>query len=311
MRFDITIAGEINLDILLYGLPEELPRERELLATRCVVTLGSSSAITAHNLAVLGSRVGFITRAGRDSFGEIALQRLREANVDLERVTHSDSGTGTGLTMLLPHARSRHIITYPGCMDEMQFEHLDLGYLASARHFHLSSYFLHRGWIDRIPELFAHLKKAGLSISLDTNDDPTGRWQGGLQEALKYLDILMPNEREACKIAGQADFERAVRKLSDIVPMLVVKMGSQGAMAIHNGTTVNAAPPQVEVVDPVGAGDSFNAGFLHQYLKGAGLQDCLNYGNVTAAFSTTRPGGTEAFRDVNRWNDFRSQQQRA
>ena len=53
----------------------------------------------------------------------------------------------------------------------------------------------------------------------------------------------------------------------------------------------------VEIVDPVGSGDSFDAGFLHQFLQGGDLQGCLDAGNVTAALSTTRAGGTEAFRD--------------
>ncbi len=56
-NFDITIAGEINLDLILYGLPVELPLEQELLASGLEVTLGSSSAITAHNLAALGSKI--------------------------------------------------------------------------------------------------------------------------------------------------------------------------------------------------------------------------------------------------------------
>jgi len=72
-RFDVTIAGEVNLDLILYGVPEELPRERELLADRMMPTLGGSSAILAHNLAALGSRVGFQSRIGDDHFGEIAL----------------------------------------------------------------------------------------------------------------------------------------------------------------------------------------------------------------------------------------------
>ena len=72
-RFDVTIAGEINLDLILYDLPRELPLEQELLATGLEITLGSSSAITAHNLAALGSKVGFITRVGTDQFGSIAL----------------------------------------------------------------------------------------------------------------------------------------------------------------------------------------------------------------------------------------------
>ena len=69
-RFDVTIAGELNLDLILYGLPDELPPERELLADAMSLTLGGSSSIVAHNLASLGSRVGFISRIGKDELGE-------------------------------------------------------------------------------------------------------------------------------------------------------------------------------------------------------------------------------------------------
>jgi len=304
-RFDITIAGEINLDILFYGLPADMPLERELLAGGCCVTLGSSSAITAHNLSVLGSKVGFVTRVGQDDLGLIALRRLKTAGVDLSRVTESHT-SDTGLTMVLQHGgEGRHILTYPGCMAEMKLEHLDFDYLTSARHFHLSSFFLHRGMIQQIPELFRRIKSAGLTISLDTNDDPDDRWDDTLPEALQYVDILMPNEREACKIARNSNFEDALRRLSASIPLLVVKMGSKGAMAVRRGERFHSPPLPVEVVDPVGGGDTFNAGFLHQYVRGADLNMCLSYGNLAAAFSTTRPGGTEAFRDPALWAEFR------
>ena len=302
-RFDITLAGEINLDILLYGLPENIPLERELLASGCCVTLGSSSAITAHNLSMLGSKVGFITRVGRDDFGALAIRRLNDAGVDLSRITESPS-LNTGVTMVLPHAESRHILTYPGSMAEMTLEHLDMEYLTSARHFHLSSFFLHKALVPRIPELFRRLKAAGLTISCDTNDDPDDQWGATFPEALPYVDILMPNEREACKMAHTENFEEAVRILSAAVPLLVVKMGSRGAMAVRGGQRLHCAPLPVEVMDPLGAGDTFNAGFLHEWVRGAELKVCLDSGNRAAAFSTTRPGGTEAFRDVDRWKEF-------
>src|ERR1700739_411975 len=75
-QFDVTIAGELNLDLILYGLPAELPEERELLAQRMMLTLGSSSAIVAHNLAALGCRVGFVSKIGDDPLGQIAVERL-------------------------------------------------------------------------------------------------------------------------------------------------------------------------------------------------------------------------------------------
>src|SRR5690348_8618521 len=152
-RFDVTVAGELNLDLILYGLPEDLPMERELLANGLSVTLGSSSAIFAHNLAVLGSRVGFISRVGDDPLGQIALDRLAASGTDLSKIRKGSGPTKTGLTVILPHGSSRRILTYPGTMFEMCFDDLDLEYLGDARHFHLSSFFLHRALRPRVVEL--------------------------------------------------------------------------------------------------------------------------------------------------------------
>jgi len=149
-RFDITIAGELNLDLILYGLPEQLSPERELLADGMMLTLGSSSAIVAHNLATLGSRVGFQSRIGDDSLGQIALDRLRESGVDVSRV-HSVPGTiTTGLTVILQHGAWRNILTYAGTIAETSWQDLDLDALADSRHFHLSSYYLQRGLRPRV-----------------------------------------------------------------------------------------------------------------------------------------------------------------
>lgn len=302
-KLDIAIAGEINLDLILYGLPAQMPTERELLASDFTITLGSSSAIVAHNLAALGSRVGFITRAGDDACGNMALVRLGSSGADLSRIVRSE-GALSGITVILQHERERHILTYLGTIAELRFEDLDLAYLASARHFHLSSLFLQRALQQRVPDLFRHLKKAGLTTSLDTNDDPDDRWGGVLEEALPYVDVLLPNEREAMKMAGTRDLEAALTSLSRRVGTLVVKLGSRGAMAIRDGQRFTAPAVKVEVVDPVGAGDSFDAGFLHQYVRGADLAACLGYGNLCGAFSTTAAGGTEAFRNQTKLRDF-------
>jgi sugar/nucleoside kinase (ribokinase family) len=295
-RFDVTIAGELNLDLILYGLPAELPPERELLAERMTVTLGSSSAIVAHNLAALGAKVGFISRIGEDSMGELALERLSSSGVDVSKVARTP-GAQTGLTVILQRRSERNILTYPGTIFDLRLQDLDLEYLTSSRHFHLSSYYLQRGLRADVPELFRRLKAAGLSISLDTNDDPEDTWQGGLSEALRYVDVFMPNAREACKIAGTESLQAAVARLTPMVPLVVVKLGAQGALAQRGQERFNAPAVTVAAVDPVGAGDSFDAGFLSRYVRGDDLDSCLVWGNRAGALSTTRPGGTEAFRD--------------
>jgi len=297
-RFDVTIAGELNLDLILYGLPEQLPPERELLADRMMLTLGSSSAIVAHNLAALGSRVGFQSRIGDDPLGKIALERLQQGGVDVSLVRRVPGSTTTGLTVILHHPEWRNILTHLGTISELSWDDLDLDYLADARHFHLSSYYLQRSLRPRVGELLQQLKAKRLTISLDPNDDPDDRWEGGLREVLRHVDVFLPNEREACKAAGTDDLETAVRKLSELVPLVVVKRGRKGAMAQRGAERFVSASQEVVPVDTVGAGDSFDAGFLHDYVRGADLPACLASGNLAGALSTTRPGGTEAFRDA-------------
>jgi sugar/nucleoside kinase (ribokinase family) len=300
-KLDIAIAGEINLDLILYGLPQQMPTELELLASDFMITLGSSSAILAHNLAALGSHVGFITKSGNDSFGALALERLHERGVDLTCIVQ---GAKSGVTLILPHGSERHILTYPGTIAELRFEELDLDYLASARHFHLSSLFLQRELLPRAPELFRRMKSAGLTTSLDTNDDPDDHWGNILDEILPYVDILLPNEREAMKMSRTDDVETALAQLAQKVGIVVVKMGANGAIAIRDGRRFSTPAVPVAVVDPVGAGDSFDAGFLHQFLQGSDLAACLSYGNLCGAFSTTASGGTEAFRNAARMQEF-------
>ncbi|MGH9452507.1 MAG: carbohydrate kinase family protein [Terriglobia bacterium] len=305
-RFDVTVVGELNLDLILYGLPQELPPERELLASGLTLTLGSSSAIFAHNLARLGSRVGFISRIGTDPLGQISLERLAESGVDASRVKKVEGPASTGLTVILPHAGFRNILTYPGTMLEMCFEDLDVDYLKDSRHFHLSSFFLHRALLPRIFDLFRAMKSAGLSTSLDINDDPDDRWDSGLWDVLSQVDIFLLNERELKKVTGKPDLKSGAECLSKAVPFLVVKLGAKGGCLYYQGKDLKRPALPVTVADSVGAGDSFDAGFIHQFVQGAGPALCLEYANLAGAFSTTRPGGTEAFRDPKHLEDFLS-----
>jgi sugar/nucleoside kinase (ribokinase family) len=295
-RFDISVLGELNSDLILYGLPAELEPEREHLAKGFSLTLGSSSAIFAHNISLLGSRVGFTSCIGGDPLGEFCVERLSESGVDVSGVKRL-LGKNTGVTVILPLSGKRQILTYPGTTFDLDHTHLDLDYLRDAAHFHLSSFFLLRALRPTLPGLFSQMKRAGLTTSLDTNDDPEDLWASDVEEVLKNVDVFLPNEREACRVAGTSDVGSALDALSRLVPIVVIKCGAQGVLAKRGKERFGAASLSVQPVDAVGAGDSFNAGFLHKFIHGSGLQDCLEYGNVAAGLSTTRAGGTEGFRD--------------
>jgi sugar/nucleoside kinase (ribokinase family) len=302
-RFDITLAGETNLDLILYGLPEEMPVERELLGTGFQTTLGGSSSILAHNLSILGTCTGFVSEVGDDAFGTLAHGFLKESGADLSAFRRK-SGATTGVTVLLPHGRQRHILTYSGVMAEMTTASLDLEYLKAGRHFHLSSLFLQTGLHDGLPALFDSLRAAGLTLSLDTNDDPSGRWRGVLDTLLDKIDVLLPNEDELLRIADADTLEASLDKLSARIPLIVVKCGQRGAVVQQNGKRDRVASLKVTPVDTIGAGDSFNAGFLHMWLRGEDPLRAAAFGNITGALSTLRPGGVAAHNDVSLRESF-------
>jgi len=294
--FDVAVAGEVNLDLILYGLPAELPPERELIADRMMLTLGGSSAIVAHNLSKLGARTCFFSRMGDDSMGDACVERLLEGGVDVSGIRRVSNGSKTGLTVILQRDGWRNILTYLGTISQLAFEDIDMSRLRSCRHLHICSLYLQHTLRPRMGDLFQAAKSAGLTISLDTNDDPDDRWED-LWDLLRYVDVFLPNESEARRITGNNDVELAMERLAKVVPTVSVKLGPNGAMAQRGKERVLLPTVKVDVVDPVGAGDSFDAGFLSQYLHGSDLRTCVTYGNLAGALSTTRAGGTEAFRD--------------
>ncbi len=302
-QFDVTIAGELNLDLILYGLPEAILPERESVAEKMTLALGGSSAIMAHNLAALGSRVGFVACIGAGANGKFALDQLSAAGVDVQQVVLQPEAQ-TGVSVILQHKDWRSILTYPGTTFDLTMESVPLDYVSNSRHFHLSSFYLQQGLRPHMADLCRQLKQHGLTISLDPNDDPEDRWQGEIEQVLPYVDIFLPNAREAKKIARAESVEHALSKLASTVPIVVVKLGAEGAIAEARGTRYASPAKVVEPVDAVGAGDSFDAGFLNRFLSGDDIPDCLAAGNVAGALSTTRAGGTEAFRDPEYRNQF-------
>jgi sugar/nucleoside kinase (ribokinase family) len=301
---DVCVVGEINPDLVLYGVPKELEPERETLIRRFRLTLGSSSAIFAHNLSALGARVGIVSKIGSDALGQMALGWLSRGGVDVTRVRQAAEGSATGLTVILAQPAERFILTYPGTMFDLRYEDLDLDYVFSARHLHISSYFLQQSLRPKIAALFQEARRRGLTTSLDTNDDPAGLWAGDLGEVLSQVDIFFPNEREARNITRKPDLASAMADLSHRAGIVAVKLGAQGAVARKGEAEWRCSPLRVETVDTVGAGDSFDAGFILRFLEGAAIPQCLEYANAAGAYSTTGEGGIEAYCEHDRMAQF-------
>jgi sugar/nucleoside kinase (ribokinase family) len=290
--YDILVAGEINPDLILSGNVTPEFDQVEKLVDSAVLMVGSSSAIFACGAARLGLKVAFVSVSGDDIFGRFMLDEMNSRGVDTSAVFVRPGG-GTGLSVILNRGADRAILTYPGLIPALTATEVTNDLLRRSRHLHVASYFLQTALQPGLPDLFARAHALGLTTSLDTNWDPSGEWRG-FDELLCRVDVFLPNENEALAITSTKEIESAIRRLGESCKVVAIKLGADGAIARHGGETANAPAIQVEVVDTVGAGDTFDAGFLFGWLNGWSLKKTLSLAVVCGSLSARAAGGTSA-----------------
>ena len=293
-QLDVVVVGELNVDLILDQLQGWPEHGKEKIVNAMTLTLGSSSAIFASNLSTLGAQVGFVGKLGADAFGDLVISSLQRRGVAVERIIVQRK-IGTGATVVINDARDRAMLTYKGAMDDLRLADIDWNYMRAARHFHLSAYFLQGGIRPACAELFERAKALGLSTSLDTNWDPEEKWDRVLFEVLPHVDVFLPNEDEALRISRCDTVEGALETLAQHAKTVVIKLGQDGALARQGRAVMKSRGFEVKPVDAVGAGDSFDAGFVFKWLRGGDLRQCLEFGNMCGALSVTQAGGTAAF----------------
>ena len=299
----VAIIGEINLDFIILGAPRLPNLGEELIVEDMLLTLGSSSAIAACQLAKLGDEVVFVSKLGDDEFGRRGLQFLQDKRVSSEHVTILP-GRSSGLTVSISVGAERAMLTQLGTIQEMSSGDVDWDVIGRCRHLHISSYYLQRNLQADIPRIFQRAKELGLTTSLDTGYPSDEEAAGHPSDAFPYLDVFLPNEVEATLLSGCATVEAALEALSERIPLVAVKLGADGAVARRGKEEARLPTFAVDVVDTTGAGDCFNGGFLHGSLAGDSLSDCLDLGLACGALSIRAAGGTTSQADLNEAREF-------
>ena len=289
--FDILVAGEINPDLILSGDVEPAFGQVEKLVENTALAIGSSSVIFACGAARLGLKVAFIGKCGDDIFGRFMLEQMQAHQVDVGNVIVVKGGS-TGLSVILNRGTDRAILTHPGLVADLRASDVADDLLRQARHMHVASYFLQTSLQPDLPALFQRAHSFGVTTSLDTNYDPSEKW-AGFDELLSLANVFLPNETEALSITQTGDIESVARQLAEKCELVAIKLGADGALACKSGEFSRSKSIPVHVVDTVGAGDNFDAGFIYGYLNQWRIEKSLRLACVCGALSAQKAGGTD------------------
>lgn len=296
----VLVVGELNVDIILNkidGFPEI---GKEKLSEQMTVTLGSSSAIFASNLSSLGAEVTFLGKIGQDQFGKFVEESLQKKKVQTDFLIKSKEHQ-TGSTIVLNYELDRANVTFPGAMNHLQAKEVRDDIITEAGHLHVSSVFMQPALKPGLISLFKRAKFFGLTTSLDPQWDPSEKWDLNLEELLPHVDVFLPNRAELLNLTGAQTIEDGIDQIVDYANIIAVKDGADGSILVQRGR-IDRLPAFLNknVADAIGAGDSFDAGFIFQYIQDKPLLECLKFANLTGAINTTEAGGTTAFESKDR-----------
>ena len=295
--FDVITPFDICVDFLM-DLGSAIPEfgQKENLVQDYELVMGGSACIFAAQCAKLGLKTTGPGSVGEDSFGDFMLECLSNAGVDISHIRKNQDKTALTLC-LTKSGGDRAILTYMGAMDTVRREWIE-ELLPKTRHLHICSYYLLKSLQEAYPEVLKKAKDLNVTISLDTNWDPDENWDGGVRDILPYVNIFMPNENELMNITGKNNVEEALRYAGQMVPVIAVKCGEAGAYAYCEGTVHKCEAMKITVADTVGAGDSFNGGFVYGFLSGISIEDCLKAGTTCGSLNACFPGGTKGQPDI-------------
>lgn len=292
-HIDILTPGDLCVDLIMdcAGVVPEFG-QKEKLVEDYSLEMGGSCSIFACQTGKLGLKTAVVGKVGDDRFGDLICRTLEKSGVITDYVKR-DKRYKTGITVALANKDDRAMLTYNGTIDAVEYGDISDELLKSVRHLHIGSYFLMKKMQPHYPKIVKKLKEYGATISLDTNWDPEEKWDSGIWNIMPYVDIFLPNESEILAITGESSVEKAIGRIKNMVPVIAVKKGKEGALVCSQGNKCFVPAVDVEKVDAIGAGDSFDGGFLYGMIKGLGVEMSGRIGCLCGSLSTRMPGGTK------------------
>jgi sugar/nucleoside kinase (ribokinase family) len=299
--FDAIVAGELYTDLIMSGFDFWPQAGQESFAKEFHREVGGGAANTACGLAKLGSRAAVLGVVGHD--GDWLLQQLERNAVDTSHISRHPAEP-TAFTVAVSTPQDRSLLTYPGANRSFPaaiVEAASAKRLAQAAHVHLAF----PPELSTARELVTAIRANGCTVSLDVGWHEAWLKDARTRELLPLLDLFFPNEVEAQCITGESDPAAMLRCFSTAgLRRVAMKLGARGAALLWDGETWFGPPPPVTPIDPTGAGDCFNGGFLHAWFQGSSPEICLRAANICGALSTEAYGGVAGLPDNARLNQL-------
>lgn len=295
MDLDVAvISATVFCDLIFTGLSAMPGPGQEVYSERFALCAGGLGANSAIALSRLGLKVGLISRIGRRPLGGVIYAELEREGVNVSHVRLVDYEP-TAVTVAISFPHDRCFITYPAPSSGGSAFNCDQDFeaIGQARYVLASA-------SDVTVEQLARIRSMGVQVALDMGWDTT-QDPRRVFDLLPLADLFMPNESEACHLTGASDAKKALVELGRWVRLPVVKLGSRGAIALHQGRVVEERAIEVKAIDTTGAGDVFAAGMLYGCLRGWPVAKSLRLANVCGGLSTQGIGGG---RSAPRWDDI-------
>lgn len=282
---DILVVGSLNADLVVRAPRFPLPGET-ISGQDLAILPGGKGANQAVAAARQGARVAMLGRVGRDSFGPLLLDNLRQNGVDIAHVQADPSATGTAI-IVVEAGGQNSIVLSPGanaCVTPADVDAFPLqGVDTLLLQFEIPlETVLHAARLGR---------QNGLRVIL--NPAPAHRFPASL---LADVDILVPNESELQLLTDLpvSDLDSAAAAARTLLAggarAVIVTLGENGALLVTEKQSAHLPAFPVQVVDTTAAGDAFIGGLAAALLKGDSLEDAVRYGNACGALATTRFG---------------------
>lgn len=292
----VACVGILVADLFAPPIPR-LPAAGELLKVEdFLLTTGGCAANTGIDLSRLGVSTAVIGKVGADSFGDFVVQDLARHGLDTQGIRRSAQGTSR--TVILPVVgEDRRYIHAVGANGDFTAADVDLQQVLAAQVLYVGGYMLLPQLEARaLADLFAAAKQAGVKTVLDVAG-VTLPAREELAQLLPHVDVFLPNHDEACILTGETDPARQAAALLDLGASVAgITLGGEGAYICTSSKAIRAGTFAVDVVDPSGGGDAFDAGFIVGMLEGWSLEATVEFASATGALACTALGCTAGLR---------------